>query len=118
MTYEVLTDTAIAEVYVNHGGGVFTADRLIGWLNGQGLSHRNAGSIAQAINEIQRRNAAESANWQANVREGTTASDRDLRAMDDLALAGQVAQMTIAEYAQNRAQLGAHKDTMSFLGGN
>jgi hypothetical protein len=115
--HEVLTDTAIAEVYLSRGGGVFTAEALEKWLQAQGLGHRNAGTIAQAINEIQRRNAAESANWQANVREGTTASDRDLQAMDDLALAGQVAQMTIAEYAQNRAELVGHKDTFSHLGG-
>jgi len=43
--------------------------------------------------------------------------DVALRWMDDLALAGQVQQMGLAEYGQHRARYGLDKDMFSHLAG-
>jgi hypothetical protein len=57
--------------------------------------------------------------WEQNLAQGISnpADDAAMRYMDELALAGQVAKMSDAEYASNRQRLGMTQDLVSFLGG-
>jgi hypothetical protein len=68
----------------------------------------SAAMVARFRSEMARPSDVDPAWQQANVREGTTA--------DDL-LAARIQNMTMAEYAANREQLGTHTSLVNFLGG-
>jgi hypothetical protein len=81
----------------------------------------NRYEIAQEVLRLQRDErlaTAEAADFERNLREGTTADDAALRQMDQLALAGQVANMSAAEFSQNRARFGLERTTADFLLGH
>jgi hypothetical protein len=52
--------------------------------------------------------------WEAEVREGTTASDKALA--DELALASKIHEMPMAESERQRAQFGLTRSLADFLG--
>jgi len=70
---------------------------------------------ARAEERPQQLPSPEQAQWQANLREGTTANDAAMRAMDELSLNQQVAWMSMAEYSASRERLGVHQSTADFL---
>jgi hypothetical protein len=120
---EVLTDQEIAATYVARGG-IVAPQPLVRWLERHGLGHRNAASIALAVNELVQADRAErlavsaEGAWLDAVRQGTTANDADLmRHGDELALAGQVAAMDLATSSQNRGRFGLSTSTGDLLAG-
>jgi hypothetical protein len=56
--------------------------------------------------------------FRANVEGGTTADDLALRYADELALAGQIQHMSMAEFSANRERLGMTRDLGAFLLGS
>ena len=128
-SYHYLTPEQIAEYYVTFKGGPRSLPKtatalhldVLAYLRTHGLGHRtdDAVDVAIAAHEItqQAQAAPDPSEFEANVREGTTADDESLRRMDELMLAGQVAQMSQAEYAANRERLGVTQSLGSFLGG-
>jgi hypothetical protein len=120
---EILTDQEIAATYVARGG-IVAPQPLVRWLERHGLGHRNAASIAVAINELlqvdraERLAASAEGAWIDAVRQGTTANDAELmRHADELALAGQVAAMDLQTFSQNRARFWLSTSTSDFLAG-
>jgi hypothetical protein len=109
---EVLTDQEIAATYVARGG-IVAPQPLVRWLERHGLGHRNAASIAIAINTIQAdsamRFAPDERQFRDEIAEGTTATDADLAAA--------VAAMSLPEYAHFRAQAQLQPGVLDFLSG-
>ena len=110
---DILTDDEIARVYLEQGGLVVPS-ALTRWLEHRGLGHRSAASIAEAVNRLQveRPQPIESAEdfaFRDDVRQGTTATDADL--------AARVAAMSLAEFANFRAQAGMQRGVLDHLAG-
>lgn len=73
MSGDYLTDTDIAREYLARGG-YGSVGHLVKWMNQRGIGHRNAASIAGAVNDLQ-------ADFRANVEGGTTADDQQMENM-------------------------------------
>ena len=77
--------------------------------------------VAHHVLDLQRQQAVAQAEaeavFRANVQQGTTADDQALRYADELVLAGQVQQMDLETYGQNRERLGVSQSLGSFLMG-
>lgn len=131
-SYHYLTPEQIAEYYVTFKGGPRSLPKtatalhldVLAYLRTHGLGHRtdDAVDVAIAAHEITQQAQAQAApdpsEFEANVREGTTADDESLRRAEELMLAGQVAQMSPQEYAANRERLGVSQNLGDFLGGS
>jgi hypothetical protein len=117
---EYLTNTDIAREYLARGGYV-SADHLVKWMNERGIGHRDAAKVAVAVNELvvsrpaQQIATPEEIAWSQNLAQGTTADDAMLQRADELALAGQVAQMDLATYGANRERFGLSQSLGDFL---
>ncbi len=130
-SYHKLSDAELAQHFMRFKDVTYqpaSAASLVedvrSWLRSAGLGHRaeDAVDVAIAAHEIMQQIRQQSApeaqvTWQANVQEGTTRDDMALQYADDLALAGQVAQMDMDKYAANRTKLGTHVGLAAFLGG-
>jgi hypothetical protein len=77
--------------------------------------------VAEHVLAIQRTQAAvaeaDAAAFRNNVQGGTTADDAALQHMNELALAQQVAQMSVAEFGANRERFGLSKSVFAHLAG-
>ncbi len=118
-----LTDEVIAVEFLARGSGVFTADALAKWMRQRGIGHRSAVAVAGEVNRLQAESARhlptpEQAAWQRSIREGTTADDAvAMQWGDELAQAGQVANMSVAEFGEHRSEFGLSKSTFDHLSG-
>lgn len=125
-SYFALSPAEIAEHYVNSLGDPSflpdAASQLVesvrGYLSRNGLGHRqeDAVEIAQAAFQLAREAVVQAppatepeAVYQANVQQGTTASDADLAAY--------VAGLDMNQYAAERGRLIGPQSTVAFLGG-
>lgn len=134
--YFALSPAEIAQHYVNSLGDPSllpdTATRLVesvrGYLTSNGLGHRqeDAVEIAQAAFQLASEGvvqappaSAAEATFRADVvQQGTTADDElAMQRMDDLALAGQVQAMSMAEYSASRGRFGLQRNVIDFLQG-
>jgi hypothetical protein len=74
---------------------------------------------AQAAEQQPTIASPEQAQWQSNLREGTTADDAALAQMDEIALSQRVRATSLADWGQERIRLGiAPKSTLDHLAGS
>jgi hypothetical protein len=100
MYRKFLSDEDIVRDFMSRGGGIYTADALVRFLEKHGISHRNPIKIAAAVNKLvaELPSAEEQEAFQTNLHEryGNPPAVPDVSAM------------SMAEYARNRAQLGVN----------
>lgn len=132
-SWNALSETDLGVAFLQAKGGVeflpdnaqALVDSVRAWLRRSKLDHRlgDAVDIAIEVHEIyrqiraQRPNQDDEAAFRANIHEGTTADDAALQRAEELALAGQVSQMSAEDFAANRERFGLSRSVFAHLSG-